>query len=122
MRAVLIRIRCKWGLRFGALPLQAPYDFEEHIQEDIFPARVHVTRYLHYRYWCSACHEHVVAAHATEEVLYGHLGPRVLTMIAVLKYDYVLPGNKIKAILHDVCGLTVSEGCIAQALQRQQAL
>jgi len=99
-------------------PLGAPYDFEEHIQEDILPARVHVTRYLHYRYWCHHCHEHVVAPHAADEVPYGYLGPRVLTVMTLLKYYYVLPGNKIKAILQDLCGLKVSEGGIAQALQR----
>ena len=39
-------------------------------------------------------------------------------MMVMLEYHYVLPGNKIKAILKDLCGLTVSEGGIAQALQR----
>lgn len=99
-------------------PLEAPYDFEEHIQEDIIPSRVQVTRYLHYRYWCHHCHEHVVAPHAAEEVPHGHLGPMALAVMVLLKYHYVLPGNKIKAILKDLCGLSVSEGGIAQALQR----
>ena len=99
-------------------PLAAPYDFEEHIQEDIIPSRVQVTRYLHYRYWCHHCHAHVVAPHAADEVPHGHLGPLVLAVMTLLKYHYVLPGNKIKAILKDLCGLTVSEGGIAQALQR----
>lgn len=99
-------------------PLGAPYDFEEHIQEDIIPAKVQVTRYLHYRYWCAGCHAHVVAPHAPDEVPHGYLGPMALTMMALLKYHYVLPGNKIKAIFRDLCGLEVSEGGIAQALQR----
>jgi transposase len=99
-------------------PLEAPYDFEEHIQEDIIPSRVQVTRYLHYRYWCRYCGEHVVAPHAPDEVPHGHLGPMTLAMMVMLKYHYVLPGNKIKAILKDLCGLTVSEGGIAHALQR----
>jgi hypothetical protein len=60
----------------------------------------------------------VIAPHAVEEVPYGHLGPMALTMMALLKYHYVLPGNKIKAVLKDLCGLSVSEGGIAQALQR----
>src|ERR1700733_1332269 len=66
--------------------LDAPYDFEEHIQEDIVPAKVEVTRYLHYRYWCRHCHAHVVAPHAPDEVPHGHLGPKVLTVMALLKY------------------------------------
>ena len=99
-------------------PLEAPYDFEEHIQEDIIPSRVQVTRFLHYRYWCHHCHAHVVAPHAADEVPHGHLGPMALAVMVLLKYHYVLPGNKIKAILKDLCGLSVSEGGIAQALQR----
>lgn len=92
--------------------------FHEHIQEEIIPARVEVTRYKHYEYWCGHCHEAVIAPHASDEIPYGHLGPRVLSVMALLKYHYVLPGNKIKAILQELCGLKVSEGGIAQALQR----
>jgi hypothetical protein len=35
-----------------------------------------------------------------------------------LKYHLALPGNKIKDLFFDLCGLKVSEGAIAQALQR----
>jgi len=92
--------------------------FHEHIQEEIIPARVEVTRYKHYEYWCGHCHAAVIAPHAPDEIPYGHLGPRVLSVMAMLKYHYVLPGNKIKAVLQELCGLKVSEGGIAQALQR----
>lgn len=92
--------------------------FHEHLQEEIIPARVEVTRYKHYESWCSHCHAAVVAPHAPDEIPYGHLGPRVLSVMALLKYHYVLPGNKIKAVLSELCGLKVSEGGIAQALQR----
>ena len=92
--------------------------FHEHIQEEIIPARVEVTRYKHYEYWCSHCQAAVIAPHAPDEIPYGHLGPRVLSVMALLKYHYVLPGNKIKAVLQELCGLKVSEGGIAQALQR----
>jgi hypothetical protein len=60
----------------------------------------------------------VIAPHAPDEIPYGHLKPRVLSVMAMLKYHYVLPGNKIKAVLQELCGLKVSEGGIAQALQR----
>lgn len=99
-------------------PLGSSRDVEEHIQEEIIPSRVEVTRYRRHRYWCGNCQTHVTAPYAPDEVPYGHLGPRALTVMALLKYHYVLPGNKIKAILRDLCGLTVSEGGIAQALQR----
>ena len=91
---------------------------DEHLQEDIVPAHVEVTRFLRYRYWCSHCKKMWTAPYAADEVPCGHLGPRSLAMMVWLKYHLALPGNKIKDILHDLCGLTVSEGAIAQALQR----
>jgi transposase len=99
-------------------PLGACDDFEEHIQEDIIPARVEVTRYRHYRYWCGHCQDHVLAPYAPDEIPYAKLGPKALTMMVLLKYYYALPGNKIQAIFEGLCGLKVSEGGIAQALQR----
>jgi len=91
---------------------------EKHLQEDIIPARVEVTQFLRCRYWCRHCKKVYTAPYAEDEVPWGHLGPRTLAMMVWLKYHLALPGNKIKDILHDLCGLTVSEGAIAQALQR----
>jgi transposase len=99
-------------------PLGESKHYDEHVQEEIIPARVEVTRYRHWEYWCGTCQAHVVAPYAIEEIPYGHLGPRALSVMALLKYHYVLPGNKIKAILFELSGLKVSEGGIAQALQR----
>ena len=99
-------------------PLGQSKHYDEHIQEEIIPARVEVTRYRHWEYWCGTCQLHVRAPHAIEEIPYGHLGPKVLSVMALLKYHYVLPGNKIKAVLLELSGLKVSEGGIAQALQR----
>jgi transposase len=99
-------------------PLGPAQDYEEHLQEDIIPARVEVTRYRHYRYWCGHCREHVLAPHAPDEIPYGKIGPKALTVMVLLKYYYALPGNKIKAVLEGLCGLKVSEGGISQALQR----
>jgi len=98
--------------------LGACEDFEDHFQEDIIPARVEVTCYRHYRYWCGRCEDHVLAGYAPDEIPYAKLGPKVLTMMVLLKYYYALPGNKIQAILQGLCGLKVSEGGISQALQR----
>ena len=104
---------CPKGHRLGDCE-----DFEDHYQEDLIPARVEVTCYRHYRYWCGACEDHILADYAPDEIPYAKLGPRVLTMMVLLKYYYALPGNKIKAILQGLCGLTVSEGGISQALVR----
>jgi transposase len=103
--------KCRHGLGH-------PIGVVEHIQEDIIPSRVEVTRYKRHRYWCSHCSEHVTAPYAADEVPYGYLGPRTLAMMVWLKYYHSLPGNKIKDIFRDFCQLKVSEGAIAQALQR----
>ena len=95
-----------------------PTETVEHIQEDIVPAHVEVTRFLHYRYWCSCCQKIVIAPHASEEVPYGYLGPRALATMVWLKYHLALPGNKIQALLYDLCGLKVSGGAVTGALQR----
>lgn len=89
-----------------------------HTQEDIIPSRVEVTRFHRHQYWCGCCREHITAPYAADEVPYGYLGPRALATIVWLKHYTILPGNKIKAILRDFCGLTISEGTIPQALQR----
>jgi transposase len=90
----------------------------EHIQEDIIPARVEVTRYRRHRYWCSHCRGIVTAPYGPDEVPNGYVGPRTLLSMVLLKYYHALPGNKIRDIFQDFCGLTISEGAISHALQR----
>ena len=98
--------------------LGQPAEVVEHIQEDIIPSRVEVTRFKRYRYWCSCCNKQITAPYSADEVPYGYSGPRALAMMVWLKYYHSLPGNKIKDIFRDFCGLKISEGTIPQALQR----
>jgi len=98
--------------------LSEPQEVTEHIQEDIIPAQVMVSRYLRYRYWCRGCKKIVSAPYAPDEVPCGYLGPMALITMAILKYHHGLPGNKIREVFRDLAGLKVSEGAIAQALQR----
>jgi len=90
----------------------------EHIQEDIVPSRVEVTRFKRHRYWCKRCKKLVSAPYAPGEVPHGYLGPLTLTQMVLLKYHHGLPGNKIIKLFDVFCGLKVSEGAVAQALQR----
>jgi transposase len=99
-------------------PLNETQDASEHIQEDIVTPRVEVVRFVRHSYWCSSCHKDVTAPPAPEEVPHGYLGPQTLTTMVWLKYHLALPTNKIQAVLHDLCGLKVSQGAITQALQR----
>ena len=98
--------------------LSASQGVVEHIQEDIVPSRVEVTRFKRHRYWCKGCEKVVTAPYAPGEVPRGYLGPLTLTHMALLKYYHALPGNKIVKLFEVFCGLKVSEGAIAQALQR----
>lgn len=91
---------------------------EEHVQEDIVPARVVATRFVHCRYWCPGCKALVTAPPAPDEIPHSYLGPQTLATMVWLKYHVVVPGNKIVALFKDLMGLTVSEGAVAQALQR----
>lgn len=93
-------------------------DREEHVQEDIVPARVVATRFVHCRYWCPGCKALVTAPPAPDEIPHSYLGPQTLATMVWLKYHVVVPGNKIVALFRDLMGLTVSEGAVAQALQR----
>lgn len=93
-------------------------DREEHVQEDIVPARVVATRFVHCRYWCPGCKTMVTAPPAPDEIPHSYLGPQTLATMVWLKYHVVVPGNKIVALFKDLMGLTVSEGAVAQALQR----
>lgn len=98
--------------------LSASQEVMEHVQEDIVPSRVVVTKFLRHRYWCCKCKELITAPPAPDEVPCGYLGPNVLTQMVLLKYHHGLPGNKIVELFKDFCGLKVSEGAIFQALQR----
>jgi len=98
--------------------LGEPVETTEHIQEDIVPARVEVTRFLHHRYWCRGCDKMITAPYAPDEVPRGYLGPLTLATMVWLKYHLALPANKVQAVLHDLCGMKVSEGAVTQALQR----
>lgn len=92
-----------------------------HLQEDLIPARVEVTCFQRHRYYCARCRTIVTAPPAPEEIPHSRLGPQVLTHALLLKYVHGLPFNKIRTCLQQFAHLTVSEGALAQALQRLAA-
>ena len=89
-----------------------------HLQEDLIPARVEVTCFTRHRYYCARCRTVVTAPPAPEEIPQSRLGPQVLMHALLLKYVHGLPFNKIRTCLQQFAHLTVSEGALAQALQR----
>ena len=101
--------------------LSASQEVAQHVQEDIVPARVQVTCFKKHRYYCKHCEKLVTAPCASDEIPNGYLGPVVLIQAVILKYHHGLPFNKIAEVLEGLCGLKVSEGGLAQALQRVSA-
>lgn len=98
--------------------LSATQEIVEHIQEDIIPARAQTTCYQKHRYYCRHCEKLVTAPPAADEIPHSYLGPNVLIQTIILKYHQGLPFNKIAELFEGLCGLNVSEGALAQALQR----
>lgn len=97
---------------------ELPTEAEEHIQEDIVPARVEATQFIRHVYWCSQCKQEKTAPYAPEEVPYGYLGPNVLIQTILMKYHHGLPYSKIQMMFQELCGLKVTDSALAQALQR----
>jgi transposase len=98
--------------------LGRPTETTEHIQEDIIPAHVRVTKYRRNRYWCPCCRKIVDAPYHETEVPSSRIGPNALIQAAILKYNHCLPYRKISEVLKELAGLDVSPGAIAQSLQR----
>ncbi len=90
----------------------------DHIQEDIIPAHVEVTCFRKHRYWCPGCSKVITAPPAPEEIPNSYVGPNVLVQTVLLKYHHALPFNKIAELFESLAGLTITEGALAQALQR----
>lgn len=95
-----------------------PSATEEHVQEDLIPARVEVTKFVRHGYWCPCCGQVKVAGYAPEEVPNGYLGPNVLVLIIQMKYHQGLSYEKIRQFLENFCSLKVTQSALAQALQR----
>ena len=90
----------------------------EHIQEDVIPAQVEATCFKRHRYYCSGCQKMVTAPYASEEIPHSDWGPHILTHAVLFKYVHGLPFNKIRTAFAQLANLTVSEGGLAEALQR----
>ena len=101
--------------------LGASVAITSHLQEDLIPARVEVTCFRRHRYYCGRCRVVVTAPAAPEEIPHSTLGPHVLAHALLLKYVHGLPFNKIRTCFQQFAALTISEGALAQALQRLAA-
>lgn len=98
--------------------LSAVQEIVDHMQEDIIPAQPQATCFKKERRYCPHCRKLMTAPYAPEEIPHGNLGPNVLIQTVILKYHHGLPFNKIKELFESLCHFEVSEGALAQALQR----
>ena len=67
-----------------------PSETQEHIQEDIVPARVEATKFIRQVYWCRVCKKQKTAPYAAGEIPYSYLGPNVLVQTILMKYHHGL--------------------------------
>jgi transposase len=103
-------------------PLGEAIGVEEQIQEDIIPAHVRVRKYRQHRYGCGHCGKEVLAPYHPEHVPSGYLGANVLIQAAILKYHHCLPYRKIRELLQELTGLTVSPGGNIAGVGKDQSL
>ena len=108
---------CCPGCVHGGL-VELPSELERHVQEDIIPAHVEVTEFIRHGYWCPSCKKKHRAPYAEGEIPAGYIGPNAWVQTVLLKYHRGLPFNKIAELFGSLCGLEITEGGLAQALQR----
>jgi len=98
--------------------LGTPIATSEHLQEDVIPARIEVVCFRRERYYCPGCRHVLTAPASSEEIPHSYLGPRILTEALLLRYVHGLPFQNIQRRFQEAAHLKVSEGALAQALQR----
>ena len=91
---------------------------EDHIQEDLIPARPQATCFKKHRYYCKQCKKVVTAPYAEDEIPSGYVGPNVLIQTLILKYHHGLPFDKIADVFQGLNGFKISGGALSQALVR----
>jgi transposase len=85
--------------------------------------RPHVTRLVTWKGYCQHCQQEVRSSHprqvSTATGAAGtHLGARALGVACALKHQAGLSLRKTTQVLHELCGLELSPGGLAQAFQR----
>jgi transposase len=91
--------------------------------EEIVPARPHVTKVTTYEGVCLCCGQGVRSTHPLQtSIARGaaavQLGPRALTLAAVLNKHLGLTMRKACEVLRSLCGLRLTAGGLSQALDR----
>jgi len=85
--------------------------YGEHIQEDIVIPRVRVTRYRHWRYYCSDCKK-VSEGVGKDEIPGSYIGPVAKGAANYLRYKSGLSYSKIQDIFERLFGLRVEKASL----------
>jgi len=96
---------------------------EEQWQEEILPPRPMRRRFVIQVGRCRRCGRRVRGRHPLQTssatgAAAAQVGPEALSMAARLHYELGLSMGKTAAVLHDVCGIGITRGGVAQALAR----
>ena len=77
-----------------------------------------MTRVERYGCVCSSCGTSQLAAVAPDLERGSPFGPRLMALITTMRYGHGISYSRMKQMLADVFGLTISEGGIANVLSR----
>lgn len=93
--------------------------------EEIPPVRPHVVRLTTWNAKCSQCgivhSTHPLQTSRAQGAAGTHLGPRALSLAALLNKHLGLPMGRTCQVLRKVCGLSITRGGLSQALVRVAA-
>lgn len=85
--------------------------YDEHIQEDITPPKVVVTKYLHYRYYCKEC-KNIVTGIGANEIPGSFIGPAARSTACYLHYKSGLSYGKIKDVFEKMFNLKIDKSAL----------
>jgi transposase len=92
-------------------------DQQDHFVVDLPVVRPLLRNFRHERGWCGRCRKVVRAPRAREEPPSGHLGPRVLSLVAGLKTQAGMTFGKLGKLLSQF-GIEVTPSALASCVRR----
>jgi transposase len=87
---------------------------------DLPPVRPIVTRVRIWGRRCSSCRRRVRGVPPTTMPPGSPFGPSIMAMLAYLHHHHAVSYERLTGLMHEVFGLRISEGAVANALNRAQ--
>lgn len=112
-------IRCPYCRKSDGLGPVKETIIKYHEDIVIIPEKI-VKKYVITEHWCSHCGEYVRSNKVPPDL--ERIGPNVMAYVLYARYRLRLPFNKIKQSLADLHNFKISEGEIANQLEKAQEL